>query len=223
MAIRFKRIKKPEEWKEMKPVMHKITKGYRKVRNNNPNLYDVMFPSSHDITPESLDNCLIVLKKLLKAGNSVLITTKPSEECIKRIVRELEEYKPLICFRFTITSFWDRITNKYEPFAPLFVERFRSAKFAFERGFKTSLSIEPLLDRTPITIIRHMEYFINDTIWIGIMSGKVPKALKAIYSKKNLKEIYQECQELQKNNRKKIRFKDSIVNKLNLKSNKLEV
>jgi hypothetical protein len=69
----------------MEPNFKAINKGYRKIKNDDPNLYDYMFPSSHDILPEILDNYLIVLKKLLKAGNSVLIVSKPWPFCIEKI------------------------------------------------------------------------------------------------------------------------------------------
>jgi len=66
MAIRFNR-KTEETWKIMFPNQKNIDKNYRKRKGR------VMFPTSHDITEESLDNCLIVLEKLLKSGNNVFI------------------------------------------------------------------------------------------------------------------------------------------------------
>jgi len=66
MAFRFKRIERYEDWETMKPNQKAIDKGYRKRKGR------VMFPTSHDITKESLDTCIVVLKKLLKTGNEVL-------------------------------------------------------------------------------------------------------------------------------------------------------
>jgi len=85
-------------WKVMVANQKAINKGYNK-RNGR-----VMFPTSHDITEESIDNCLIILEKLFKSGNNVLITSKPQFICIKRICEKFEKYKNLIQFRFTITS-----------------------------------------------------------------------------------------------------------------------
>ncbi|GAH88031.1 unnamed protein product, partial [marine sediment metagenome] len=82
----------------MVPNQKKIDKGYRK-RNGR-----IMLPTSHDITLESLDNCLIVLKKLFESENEVLITTKPKFYCIKKICKDFIEYKDSFQFRFTITS-----------------------------------------------------------------------------------------------------------------------
>jgi hypothetical protein len=163
-----------------------------------------------------------VLKKVLGAGNTVLITTKPDPFCIKKLCSKLANYKNLICFRFTVTSAWNPTLRKYEPHAPSFQMRKNAIMHAFKKGFKTSLSIEPLLQPTPIPIINILSKFINDEIWIGIMSGKIPKKLKGIYSRPNLRAIYLECSTLSWEQRKKIRFKDSIVNKINLEENRFE-
>ena len=66
----------------------------------------VMFPSSHDIVddPEVLKSCMIVLEKLLQAGNEVLVTTKPDLEVVTKILNQFGEYKNQIQFRFTISS-----------------------------------------------------------------------------------------------------------------------
>jgi DNA repair photolyase len=219
MAKRFGRVENREEWKTMEPVRKKIKKGYRKVENEDPNLYDIMFPTSHDITLESVYNCLIVLKKLLKSKNTVLITTKPDPECITILTREFKDYKKQICFRFTVTSNFDHVIKKYEPNAPSFRERWHSVNIASSNGFKTSLSMEPFLDIDPIPIINILEPYVNDTIWLGIMSGNIPEELKFNYSEQNLKRIYNKCKDLPERVRQKIRFKDSIVNKLKLKKN----
>ena len=49
----------------------------------------VAFPSTHDILPTNIDAYLIVLGKLLRAGNDVLIVSKPRPDCIKRICSPL--------------------------------------------------------------------------------------------------------------------------------------
>ena len=219
MAKRFKRNENRKEWSEPKTDVKKVNKEYRKLDNKNPNLYDYMFPTSHDITPLNIENCLIVLKKVLEAGNTVLITTKPNFDCIVKLCQELEKWKDIICFRFTITSFENERLKRYESHAPLFIERSESLKWAFEKGFKTSLSLEPLLDLSPLPIIDRLEKYVNDTIWIGIMSGKIPTELKENYTPESLKKIYEECRNEPQRIINKIRFKDSFVNKVGLKRN----
>lgn len=164
-AFRFKRINGYDEWKEMKPNVKAINKGYRKRKGR------IMFPTSHDITVETKNNCLQVLFKLLVAGNDVLITTKPVFNIIVEICKRFEYYKNQIQFRFTITSKENNILKFFEPNAPLFQERLESLKWAFEKGFKTSVSIEPFLDTYLNLLIKKISPYITETIWIGTMSN----------------------------------------------------
>jgi DNA repair photolyase len=234
MWIRFRREKdQPPQptWDNWTLNYDKIEKGYQKLDNSEDNLYDYMFPTSHDIFPEILDECIIVLRKVLDAGNSVLITTKPHLDCIKRICTELMEWRGQICFRFTITSISDATLIKYEPHAPLTTERHLAVKKAHNEGFKTSLSIEPFLDKNPLRIIDLYSSLISDTIWVGIMSGSVldddlkqeyETEIKPNYTEEKLQKILENLGNLPQETMDKVRLKDSIVNKLNLSSNKLQ-
>jgi DNA repair photolyase len=135
-------------------------------------LYDglVGFPTSHDITPHNIDAYLRVLDKLLGAGNEVLITTKPRMECIQRICHPAGVPKDRIIFRFTIGAMDDEILSYWEPNAPLYDERKDALAYAFQRGFKTSVSVEPMLDSPNIEmLVRDLEPYVNDAIWIGKM------------------------------------------------------
>lgn len=223
MAKRFKRIENDAEWSVWKPKRKNLDKGYKFVgKATPPGLYDYMYPTSHDIFPENLLQTYRLLCKVLRAGNNVLITTKPRFECIEHLCDQLPGYEYDVCFRFTITSRFNEQLEKYEPGAPGFQERAKSLRYAFEHNFRTSISIEPLLDRSPLPIIETLEKWVNDTIWIGAMSGNVPKELQKIYTQENLEEIYYECRDLWPRMREKIRFKDSIVNKLGLEGNQID-
>lgn len=215
MAIRFRR-KTKENWKIMEPNQQKIEKGYKKRKGR------LMFPTSHDITEESIDNCIIVMKKLLKAKNNILITTKPRFECIKRICNTFIEYRDQIQFRFTITSFDDDLLKFWEPNAPLLEERLKSLKFAFNQGFKTSVSIEPFLDKDPYALVDKLLPYITESIWIGKMNyvkknsskineKKYYELIREINSRENLINILNKAK-IYKN--KKLRIKDSIYNYL---------
>ena len=70
--------KKPADWHNMEIRQPDVDK--------NRKLHDglVGFPSSHDITPSNINAYLTVLGKLLRAGNEVLIVSKPRLDCIKR-------------------------------------------------------------------------------------------------------------------------------------------
>lgn len=164
MALRYGRIKKPEEWGVMRVNEKKVSKGYRKREGR------IMFPSSHDITPSVLGACVTVLTKLLEAGNSVLITTKPHLACVQRMCAEFEEYEAQVQFRFTITTRSDAKIRFWEPGAPSYPERVASIAYAFAAGFKTSVSVEPFLDKDPWALVSEIEPFVTESIWIGPMN-----------------------------------------------------
>lgn len=129
-----------------------------------------MFPTQHDITPFGLDLCTKVLGNILKPGNPVLIVSKPHLACIRHLCLELEPYKDQILFRFTIGSAFNGTLSFWEPGAPDFLERFNSLKWAYEHGFKTSISMEPMLDTVEeaiIACVMVLEPYVTDSIWLG--------------------------------------------------------
>ncbi len=213
MAIRFKR-KTAEDWKSMVPNQKNIDKSYKKRKGR------VMFPTSHDITEESLNESLIVLKKLLRSGNDVLVTTKPNFACVKSICDKLDKFKNLIQFRFTITSLSNNLLKFWEPGAPLFEVRLKSLKYAFKKGYKTSISIEPFLDEDPLELVVTLKPYVTESIWIGKMNylgsstdSENAKAffekIRFINSKLNLTKIISKLEFQDKN---LVRIKDSILN-----------
>lgn len=134
----------------------------------------VMFPSTHDITPTNLDACMTVLKKLLIAGNQVLVVSKPHLECIEKICDAFKGYRNQILFRFTIGACDDRILSFWEPNAPAYDERKNCLIYAHKAGFKTSVSVEPMLDSANIDmLIEDLMPYVSDSIWIGIMNHTV--------------------------------------------------
>ena len=91
----------------------------------------VMFPSSHDIRPIHLSESIQMLDKILKAGNEVLVTSKPHFECIERICNTFQEYKDKILFRFTIGSTDSRILKFWETNAPSFRRTIQVSQISF--------------------------------------------------------------------------------------------
>ena len=76
----------------------------------------------------------------------------------------------MIMFRFTIGSYSDKVLSFWESNAPCFKERFDSLKYAFNEGFQTSVSCEPVLDGSiPIVVYKCLP-FITGTIWLGQMN-----------------------------------------------------
>jgi len=215
MAIRFKR-KTEETWKQMDPNQKAIEKGYSKRKGR------IMFPTSHDITMESLNGCLKVLKKLLDADNEILITTKPKLNCTKIICNSFFMKKDLIQFRFTITSISNVLLSFWEPNAPTFEERFNSLKHAYNKGYKTSISIEPFLDENPFILVDKLISYVTESIWIGKMNYifaknvnfneiKFYRNIQRINEKENLIKIIETVKEYKKDN---IQIKDSIYNSI---------
>ena len=211
MAIRFKR-KTEETWKVMELNQKMLEKNFKKRKGR------VMFPSSHDILPEYMEQCFIILKRLLKVENTVLITTKPHLSVIQELCEEFIPYKRLIQFRFTITSLNNDLLKFWEPGAPTFEERFEALKNAKSLGYKTSVSIEPFLDQNPIPLVKKLKPYITESIWLGKMNYikrndfknheiSFYKAIRQNYTRENLQTIVNQLKR-----HDKIRFKDSIRN-----------
>lgn len=163
IAVRMKR-KTPESWQIEELKNDKLIKSFRK-RNGT-----FMFPTTHDITPKYLDECIYFLGNILKPGNNVLVVSKPHLECIKKICDLLPQYKQQILFRFTIGSTNSAVLKFWEPNAPGFEERLESLKYAFAAGYKTSVSCEPMLDGNIDELVAALFPYVTDSIWLGKMN-----------------------------------------------------
>lgn len=163
-AVRFNRVKK-ENWttETLNPAI--LKKGWRLSKKN------LMFPSTHDITPGTYDGCEIVLKKLLKAGNTVLVVSKPRPDLIEKLCDALEAYKKQILFRFTISAQNNDLLAFWEPNAPTYEDRKKALTIAHEKGFMTSVSIEPMLDPANVeALIEDLRPHTTDSMWVGTMN-----------------------------------------------------
>ncbi len=214
MAIRFHR-KTPENWKNEKIRKKSLRKIFKKLNGT------IMFPSSHDIHPYHLKYTIYFLSEILKAGNSVLIVTKPHLICIKTICEKFSAYRDKILFRFTIGSSDSETLKFWEPGAPYFPERLASLKWAFNNSFKTSVSCEPMLDGNIQEVVKKTSNFVTDFIWLGKanflfrrlkMNGIIDnetlmraKELVEMQSDENVSKLY----DILKNNQK-VKWKESI-------------
>jgi len=164
MAVRFHQVEL-EQWKHEDIRWKDVRRTYKYKEGT------TMFPSSHDITPKNLFACLIVLRKLLRTGSRVLIVSKPHLECIKAICRIFTEYKKQILFRFTIGASDNEILSIWEPNAPGYEERKEALKYAFDRGYETSVSVEPMLDSEHIMdLVKDLLPLVTNALWIGKMN-----------------------------------------------------
>ena len=132
----------------------------------------VMFPSSHDITPFNLEAYVRVARLILAAGNRLLIVSKPRRECIWTLLSELRDYREQILFRFTIGTVCDHLSQFWEPGAPLPAERISCLAMAGGSGYRTWVSIEPMLAGPygAMQVVEAVRVHVTDTIWIGKMN-----------------------------------------------------
>jgi len=159
---RWKTVASREAWKKMTVIGNNVNKKHPKYKGT------VMFPTTHDITPEVLDPCLKTIKNILVSGNDILIVSKPHLECVEKMCSELTEFKNHILFRFTIGALDNKILKFWEPGAPTFGERFNSLQHAFNAGFKTSVSCEPMLDSLGmVQLFDVLNPYVTDSIWIN--------------------------------------------------------
>jgi uncharacterized Fe-S cluster-containing radical SAM superfamily protein len=185
--------KEPEDWSTPKFVDFDQVDLWRHTK--------VMFPSSHDLEMPLIEYSIEAIKRLLAKSNEVIVVTKPRLACIKRLCAE---FKPTdrILFRFTIGSFDEQLLKRYEPGAPPYAERMAALRHAFDAGFQTSVSCEPLIDTANIR--EHCELLkplVSEKIWLGEMSATGDpeaskhevelKELRAGQTKKTLLAIYQ--------------------------------
>ena len=119
------------QWSTEKIRQHDVARNHPKY----PGV--VMFPSSHDITPNNLSACLQVLGNLLVlrevkklrggkkliGGNDVLVVSKPHLDCIEAICQQFGDYQEKILFRFTIGACDDQVLSFWEPGATAYIER----------------------------------------------------------------------------------------------------
>lgn len=132
----------------------------------------VMFPSMHDISENYLPTYLETLGNLLNAGNPVLIVTKPRINCIRAICERFPQYRDNMLFRMTITSLNEQLSQFWEPGAPLPEERVAALRYAYEAGFNTSVSVEPMLDTMAnvVTLYHTLSPYLTLNIWLGKMN-----------------------------------------------------
>jgi len=160
MAIRFKR-KTSENWKKEEVRANGALKYSKKVDGT------IMYPSSHDIHPDNLDIHMIFIERLLEYGNRLLIVSKPHVESVRKICEKFTDYKDKILFRFTIGSSNSKVLKFWEPGAPDYLERVQALKIAWESGYSTSVSCEPMLDNKIIKVVEDVYDYVNDAIWLG--------------------------------------------------------
>jgi len=220
-ARRFGRV---GDWTVEEVLPDALTRGYGKRQGT------VMFPTTHDITPENVELCATVLEKLVRAGNQVLVVSKPWRRTIEALRERLYPWQEQITFRFTIGTLRDRLLALWEPHAPGILERLSALEQTYLGRWRTSISIEPALDGDPsdvLALVERVERQVTDTIWIGIMNhaearlslnghGLPPELDHLIRDRPRIEQLYRL---LARNT--KVRWKDSIKAMLGLPEDSL--
>jgi DNA repair photolyase len=186
----------------------------------------IMFPTQHDIWYSNMTCCRDYIHMLVeKCDREVLVVTKPRLEVVKFLCHWLEGYKNKITFRFTIGAISLNIVNYWEPYAPTFGERLASLEHAFERGFQTSVSMEPLLEEFRLQeMISAFYSYVTDSIWIGMMNNIKQRVKIETEEDRAMVKLVENGQRLEKvreiydtyNCMGKIRWKDSYKRVLGL-------
>ena len=164
MAIQYLR-KTPSNWNTEQVRPHDLNIKLKKYNGS------IELPHSHDIHPQHLSQAIQLLGGLLAAGNQLLILSKPHLNCIQSICSAFGAYKDNIVFRFTIGSSDPAVLRFWEPYAPILNERLECLRHAFGRGFRTSVSCEPMLDGNIDALVNQINPYVTETIWIGKMKG----------------------------------------------------
>ncbi len=163
-AVGFRKWCTAEQWLDPVIVMSRVTRSYLKREGV------VMYPSTHDVTERNLSESVCVLRKLLKAGNKVLLVSKPNIGCIANICEEFQKYRKQLVFRFTIGSLDDYVLKFWEPNAPAFGERKQCLKYAWSQKYQTSVSCEPFLDCEVgkiVALFEQLKPYVTNSFWIG--------------------------------------------------------
>jgi len=203
MAVRYKR-ETPETW----PIEHPRTTAKAKKHRGR-----VMFPTTHDLHYEHVQWWGPFLHKLLELGNDVLIVSKPEYQSIVYICKNLKEFSDRIEFRFTIGADEHEVVDYWEPGAPALNERLAALAYAFENGFRTSVSMEPLLVEDPSGLVNgYFSEWVTGEIWIGCMNHykfnpEIPEEARQIkiQSRENMQRVYDSLKA-----NPQIRWKDSV-------------
>jgi hypothetical protein len=154
--------------------------------------YVIMYPSVHDVIPETKREAFAIMKSMLSAKNiHVLWVTKPRYEVVRDFIKEFEDYKNRITIRLTITTNDDEQLEFWEPNASGFDERDLTLEYLYDAGFNVGVSVEPMLlpkrecFATPslaaeVDFINGLLHYVRDTLWVGLMNHFPAKSQRGI-------------------------------------------
>ena len=175
-ALRRGQVADAEEWLAERVNEKRVAKGYAGGRGT------IMLPSTHDITPATVEAVGAVAVKLLEAKTPpgreptrLLLVTKGDGPCIERLARRLHEHAPSVgcwrdrvLWRITIGCLDERTRQFWEPHAPPIDMRLEALRWLHGCGWQTSVSCEPLLEPwDALELVAAVAGHVTETIWIG--------------------------------------------------------
>ncbi len=167
-ALHYKRLQFAEEWPTERLTRNADITSFPRKRDNTT----IMFPTTHDITPFYLPHYLRVARLALEAGNRLLIVSKPRLDCVRELMADLAPFRNQVELRFTIGTMDKAASRFWEPGAPEPGLRVQALYEAQEAGYRTSVSIEPMLAGTggTLEVVEAVRQFVTGSIWIGRMN-----------------------------------------------------
>lgn len=213
--IKQSRFKLTRDWKE-EQLINKYTSSQKHYNGI------VMFPTAHDINEENYEHFVNHLCDLVGYKNNVLIVSKMDYNIANKFINSMGVDLPHSCksqieFRITMTCFKEDIKKYWELELPRLSSRYLSI-MSLQQYFKTSISIEPLIDGNILPYIilnKTMLSIPSSDIWIGCLTNyklnpNIPEEKAVIELYKTLPEIYEEYK-----NYDFIKFKDSFFKAMN--------
>ena len=103
----------------------------------------------------------------------------------------------------------DEVLSFWEPNAPCYAERRYCLRWAHGHGFRTSISAEPMLDKSARELVQDLGKYVSDSFWFGLPNSlmsrlslngapddvkKAGRVLLAEFSRRYVFELYLEYQ-----------------------------
>jgi uncharacterized Fe-S cluster-containing radical SAM superfamily protein len=135
----------------------------------------IMFPTTHDITMNNVGYCAEFIASNLEVGNKMLVVSKMDYKVAKWLISNGLITRGNLEFRITIGSADSVVLEQWEPFAPNYYSRYDALCLLATSGFRTSVSMEPMLDSDPEAVMSLVAPFVHREcgIWIGRMNNPI--------------------------------------------------
>lgn len=108
------------------------------------------------------------MRTSLELGRETITILKPTIEHIDKIYKEFGVVENLE-IRVSMSSVDNDILKEWEPNTPTFQERYKALEVAHGLGYKTSVSIEPMLDFNALNLMMAIAPLTTEGVWVGFI------------------------------------------------------